>query len=92
VKERKRLIFLGLLRKPIKPLDRACVAHVGSGHPLKKSWNPGQENELSGPWHSMESARKRERERERRTWGPKSLVEQGCFIEFCVSNIYRITM
>ena len=33
--------------------------------------------------------RERERERERRTQGPKSLVEQGWFIEFCVS-IYTI--
>ena len=65
MKERKRLIFLGLLRKPIKPLDRACIAHVGAGRPLKKSWKPRQENEFGRPWHSMESARKRERERER---------------------------
>ena len=35
------------------------------------------------------SQKERERERERRTQGPKSLVEQGCFIEFCVS-IYTI--
>ena len=45
----------------------------------------------SWPSRSGESARKRERERkkERRTRRPKSLVEQGCFIEFCVS-IYTV--
>ena len=37
-KERKRLIFPELHRKPIKPLDRACTTHIGTGHPLKKSW------------------------------------------------------
>ena len=31
----------------------------------------------------------RKRERERRTWGSKSLVEQGCFTELCVS-IYTV--
>ena len=36
-----------------------------------------------------ERRRERERERERRTQGPKSLVEQGYFIELCVS-IYVI--
>ena len=34
VKERKRLIFLGLHRKPIKPLHRACSVHEGLRHPL----------------------------------------------------------
>ena len=43
----------------------------------------------SWPSRSGESARKREREKERRTRRPKSLVEQGCFIEFCVS-IYTV--
>ena len=41
---------------------------------------------LCAPWNQPE----RERERERRARGPKSLVEQGCLIEFCVSNIYHI--
>ena len=31
----------------------------------------------------------REREKERKTWGPKPLVEQGCFNDFSVS-IYRL--
>ena len=47
----------------------------------------------SWPSHSKESARNREierkRKRERRTQGPKSLVEQGCFTELCVS-IYTV--
>ena len=34
VKERKRLIFLGLHRKPIKPLHGACSVHGGLRHPL----------------------------------------------------------
>ena len=34
VKERKRLIFLGLHRKPIKPLHRACSVHEGLRRPL----------------------------------------------------------
>ena len=34
VKERKRLIFLGLHRKPIKPLHRACYVHRGLRRPL----------------------------------------------------------
>ena len=34
IKERKRLIFLGLHRKPIKPLHRACPIHEGLRHPL----------------------------------------------------------
>ena len=36
-----------------------------------------------------ERERERKRERERRTRGPKSLVEQECFIELCVS-IYTV--
>ena len=34
VKERKRLIFLGLHRKPVKPLHGACSVHKGLRHPL----------------------------------------------------------
>ena len=34
VKERKRLIFLGLHRKPIKPLHGTCSVHGGLRHPL----------------------------------------------------------
>ena len=29
IEEKKRLIFLGLCRKPIKPLHRTCSVHVG---------------------------------------------------------------
>ena len=32
--ERKRLIFLGLRRKPIKPLHGACSVHGGLRRPL----------------------------------------------------------
>ena len=32
--ERKRLIFLGLHRKPIKPLHGACSVHEGLRRPL----------------------------------------------------------
>ena len=34
VKERKRLIFLGLHRKPMKSLHGACSIHEGLRHPL----------------------------------------------------------
>jgi len=34
VKERERLIFAGLCRKPIKPLHRACSVHGGLRRPL----------------------------------------------------------
>ena len=34
VKERKRMIFLGLRRKPIKPLHGACSVHEGLRLPL----------------------------------------------------------
>ena len=33
-RERKRLIFLGLYIKPIKPLHRACSVHEGLRCPL----------------------------------------------------------
>ena len=34
VKERKRLLVLGLHRKPIKPLHGTCSVHEGLRHPL----------------------------------------------------------
>ena len=36
VKERKKLVFPGLHREPIKPYNRACTSHEGSGHPLEE--------------------------------------------------------
>ena len=36
VKERKKLVFPGLRREPIKPYNRACTSHEGSGHPLEE--------------------------------------------------------
>ena len=66
VKERKRLIFLGLHRKPIKPLHGACSVHEGLRRPLNEvkvqdtfsrgSQKPGQESELREPLRSRESA------------------------------------
>ena len=41
VKKRKKLIFPGLCREPIKPLNKACTAHEGTGCPLEdvlKAW------------------------------------------------------
>ena len=38
---------------------------------------------------ALQGTSQKERERERRTRGPKSLVEQGCVIEFCM-RIYTI--
>ena len=35
VNERKKLIVPGLCREPIKPLNRACTAHKGTGRPLE---------------------------------------------------------
>ena len=87
MKEGKKLIFPGLCREPIKLLNRACTAHVGTGRPLEGSWKPRQESELGGFPHSRELAGGRERER--KTWGPKSLVQQGCFNDLSVS-IYRL--
>ena len=55
----------------------------------RRSWKPGQESELGGFPRSRELARGRERERERKTWGPKPLVEQGCFNDLSVS-IHRL--
>ena len=64
MKERKKLIFPGLRREPIKLLNRACTAHEGTGRPLEGSWKPRQENEPGGFLCSRELARGRERERE----------------------------
>ena len=47
----------------------------------RRSWKPGQV--------SLQRIRWRERERERKTRGPKSLEEQGCFNDLFVS-MYRL--
>ena len=44
---------------------------------------------MAGFYCFRELVRGRERERERETWGHKSLVEQGCFHDLFVS-IYRL--
>ena len=55
----------------------------------RRSWKPGQESELGGLPCSRGLARGKERERERETWAPKPLVEEGCFNDLSVS-IYRL--
>ena len=35
LEEKKRLIFLGLCRKPIKPQCGTCAVHVGHRRPLE---------------------------------------------------------
>ena len=54
---------------------------------VKEGKRLGYSAGLCAPGNQPES--EIERERERRTWGPKSLVEQACFIDFCVS-IYTV--
>ena len=54
-----------------------------------RSWKARQETELGRFPCSRELARGRERKRQRKTRGPKSLVEQGCFNDLSVS-IYRL--
>ena len=34
IEERKRLIFLGLCREPIRPQHGTCSVHIGHRHPL----------------------------------------------------------
>ena len=82
------------MQKTSKPLGQSLYhsrrCRVPSQEVLRGLENPGRKMSLAGlctPWNQPE--REIERERERRTWGPKSLVEQGCFIEFCV-DIYTI--
>ena len=79
-KERERLIFPGLCGKPVQPENRVCTAHKGTGHPLKevlKAW--------AGKWAWQASMLQRTSQREKEGHGgPKSLVEQGCFIHICM--------
>ena len=60
---------------------------------MRRSWKPGQESELGAFLYSRELAGGREREgareRERKTQGPRPLVEQGGFNDLSVS-IYRL--
>ena len=64
-RERKRLIFLGLRRKPIKPFDTGLASLMKASGALSRgvkaqyafsrgSEKPGQENEHDGPLHSKE--------------------------------------
>ena len=43
----KRLIFLGLSRKPIKPQNGTCSVHIGRGRPL-------QSQKVPHPGHLLE--------------------------------------
>ena len=92
--ERKRLIFLGLRRKPIKPLHGACSVHKGLRSPLdgvkvqstflRGSLKPRQESELRDP----RGQPKRERER-KKDMGTRALMEQRCFNQHGV-GIYTV--
>jgi len=62
---RKRLIFLGLHRKPIKPLHGACSVHEGLRRKGTQRASVLQEISLK------KRGRERGRERERKIWGPE---------------------
>ena len=62
-RERERPIFLGLHRKPIKPLHRTCTAHKGTGRPLEEVLKAQVGSELVGRLpHSEELAVENEKE------------------------------
>ena len=74
------------MQRTNKTLEQGLHHSQSTGCLLEEVLEPRQENELGGFLHSRELARKRERER--KTWGPKPLVEEGCFNDISVS-IYR---
>ena len=85
VKERKRLIFLGLHRKPIKPLHRTCSVHRGHRCPLdgRRHRAPSREG-LRSPGRKVNSeglcapGNQPERERkERMTRGGQASVSEA---------------
>ena len=79
-KKRERAVPLGLRGKPIKPMNRTCTTHEGTGHPLKevlKAW--------VRKWAQQVSMFRREWRQKEGCGGPRSLVEQGCFISRNVS-------
>ena len=99
VKERRRLIFLGLRRKPIKPLAQGVLCLRRSQVP--SWWSEGAECLLETVWEAQagkwtqrpsalqrNSLRERERKRKKDT-GTRALMEQRCFIQHCVS-IYTV--
>ena len=53
-RERERPIFLGLHRKPIKPLHRTCTAHEGIGRPLEEVLKTPAGKSLAG-FHAAKS-------------------------------------
>ena len=88
--ERKRLIFLGLLRKPIKPLAWGLLCSQRPQAPSQ--WGEGSERLLERVLEAQVtqgdselqgiSLKKREREGERerkQDTGTKALMEQRCF-------------
>ena len=108
VKERRRLIFLGLHRKPIKPLTQGLLCSRRPQAPSR--WGEGTECLLegileaqTGKWTQRASVLQRnslrQRERKRKTerqqdTGTKALMEQRCFIQHCVGFIlsYKIAI
>ena len=64
MKEKKKLVFPGLCREPIKPLSRACTTHEGTGCLLEEVLEPRQENELGRFLHSRELTRERKRKKD----------------------------
>ena len=105
VKERKRLIFLGLHRKPVKLLIRGLLCSWRPQTPSR--WGEGAEHLLervleaqAGKWTQRASVlqgislKKRERETERerkikKDMGTKPLMEQRCFNQHGV-GIYTV--
>ena len=91
VKEKKRLILPGLCREPIKSLTqdlRLSWRHQvpsqgggeGTGRLLKRVLEARQESELDGFLHSRELAKERERQKERKTQGPKLWWSKGALL------------
>lgn len=91
MKEEKRLIFSELLKtnKTLgQSLYRSCRHRVPSQEFLRGLESPGRKMSLASapPWNQPE---REMRERKEVPWGPKSLVEQRYFNEFC-GDIYTI--
>ena len=61
-RERERPIFLGLRRKPIKPVHRTCTAHRGTGRPLEEVFKARWEGELGRLPRSEELAMENKKE------------------------------
>ena len=88
VKERRRLTFLGLRRKPIRPLAQGVLCLRRPQVPSR--WGEGVERLLERVWEAQagkwtqrpsalqrNSLREREKERERKTRGPELWWSKG---------------